>query len=63
MNKNAHIQNTLSNLKQNLHSMFILVQLLLEGEVQNIVNYSVSLFIYSFIYFFFLLVHYMGWIV
>lgn len=49
MNKNAHIQNTLSNLKQNLHSMFILVQLLLEGEVQNIVNYSVSLFIYSFI--------------
>lgn len=63
MNKNAHIQNTLSNLKQNLHSMFILVQLLLEGEVQNIVNYSVSLFIYSFIYLFFLLVHYMGWIV
>lgn len=63
MNKNAHIQNTLSNLKQSLHSMFILVQLLLEGEVQNIVNYSVSLFIYSFIYLFFLLVHYMGWIV
>lgn len=63
MNKNAHIQNTLSNLKQNLHSMFILVQLLLEGEVQHIVNYSVSLFIYSFIYLFFLLVHYMGWIV
>lgn len=63
MNKNAHIQNTLSNLKQNLHSMFILVQLLLEGEVQNIVNYSVSLFIYSFIYLFFLLVHYMGWVV
>lgn len=43
--------------------MFILVQLLLEGEVQHIVNYSVSLFIYSFIYLFFLLVHYMGWIV
>lgn len=63
MNKNAHIQNTLSNLKQNLHSMFILVQLLLEGEVQHIVNYSVSLFIYSFIYLFFLLVHYMGWVV